>query len=249
MPPLSGIRPIAEKLWMNLADLAATTRSQASAILAPAPAATPLTRAITGWGSAVSVRISGFQLASTVSPRSTASPGATARSLRSCPAQKPRPAPVRISDPRIAEVGQRVAQLAVHLRGEAVEPVGAVERDPGDAALSLEVDGLVSHAAGLAKEGAWTQTNSQTRVAQAMLAAEGTGPAWGIGIEEAREGYARVSMRLRADMLNGHGIAHGGMIFALADTAFAYVCNGANHAAVAAQARSCSSARRRKAKH
>ena len=74
------------------------------------------------------------------------------------------------------------------------------------------------------------------RVAQAMLEAEGTGPAWGIRIEEAREGYARVSMRLRPDMLNGHGIAHGGMIFALADSAFAYVCNGANHASVAAQA-------------
>ncbi len=74
------------------------------------------------------------------------------------------------------------------------------------------------------------------KVAQTMLAAEGTGPAWGIVIEEAREGYARVSMRVRADMLNGHGIAHGGMIFALADSAFAYVCNGANHASVAAQA-------------
>ena len=74
------------------------------------------------------------------------------------------------------------------------------------------------------------------KVARAMLDAEGTGPAWGIIIEEARAGYARVSMVVRADMLNGHGITHGGMIFALADTAFAYVCNGANHASVAAQA-------------
>src|SRR5215208_5689079 len=74
------------------------------------------------------------------------------------------------------------------------------------------------------------------RVAQHMLASEGTGPAWGITIEEAREGYARVSMQIRPEMLNGHGIAHGGMIFALADSAFAYVCNGANHASVAAQA-------------
>jgi acyl-CoA thioesterase len=73
-------------------------------------------------------------------------------------------------------------------------------------------------------------------VAREMLASEGTGPAWGIVIEEAREDYARISMVVRADMLNGHGIAHGGMIFALADTAFAYVCNGANHASVAAQA-------------
>ena len=74
------------------------------------------------------------------------------------------------------------------------------------------------------------------RVAHSMLAAEGTGPAWGIRIEEARHRYARVSMVVRPDMLNGHGIAHGGMIFALADSAFAYVCNGSNHASVAAQA-------------
>ena len=74
------------------------------------------------------------------------------------------------------------------------------------------------------------------RVANAMLAAEGTGPAWDLKLEEAREDYARVSMVVRADMLNGHGYAHGGMIFALADSAFAYVCNGANHASMAAQA-------------
>jgi len=75
-----------------------------------------------------------------------------------------------------------------------------------------------------------------SQVAHKMLASEGTGPAWGIVIEEAREDYARISMVVRPDMLNGHGIAHGGMIFALADSAFAYVCNGANHASVAAQA-------------
>ena len=74
-----------------------------------------------------------------------------------------------------------------------------------------------------------------SRVAHKMLAGEGTGPAWGIRIEDVREAYARISMVVRADMLNSHGITHGGMIFALADTAFAYVCNGANHATVAAQ--------------
>ena len=74
------------------------------------------------------------------------------------------------------------------------------------------------------------------KVAHAMLAAEGTGPAWGIEIEEVREGYARIRMALRADMLNGHGIAHGGMVFSLADTCFAYVCNGRNLRTVAANA-------------
>lgn len=75
-----------------------------------------------------------------------------------------------------------------------------------------------------------------SRVAHGMLAAEGTGPAWGIRIEEARAGYARLVMTIRADMLNGHGIIHGGMVFSLADTAFAYVCNGRNEKSVAAQA-------------
>src|SRR3954470_11267614 len=74
------------------------------------------------------------------------------------------------------------------------------------------------------------------KIARSMLAAEGAGPAWGIEIEEAREGYARIRMRLRSDMLNGHGNAHGGMIFALADSAFAYACNGRNLKTVAAQA-------------
>ena len=75
-----------------------------------------------------------------------------------------------------------------------------------------------------------------SKVAHAMLSDEGTGPAWGIRIEEARAGYCRLSMTLRDDMLNGHRTAHGGMVFALADTAFAYVCNGRNERSVAAQA-------------
>ena len=75
-----------------------------------------------------------------------------------------------------------------------------------------------------------------SRVAHEMLAAEGTGPAWGIQIEETRSGYCRLSMTLRDDMLNGHRTAHGGIVFALADTAFAYICNGKNERTVAAQA-------------
>ena len=74
------------------------------------------------------------------------------------------------------------------------------------------------------------------KVAHHMLAQEGTGPAWGIVIEDAREGYGRLSMQVRSDMLNCHRIVHGGMVFALADTAFAYVCNGRNEKSVAAQA-------------
>lgn len=78
--------------------------------------------------------------------------------------------------------------------------------------------------------------NLARRVAETMLQREGTGPAWGIVIEDAREGYARLRMTLRDDMLNGHRSAHGGMIFALADTAFAYACNSRNEMTVAQSA-------------
>lgn len=74
------------------------------------------------------------------------------------------------------------------------------------------------------------------RVADELLRREGTGPAWGITIEDAREGYSVVRMTVRDDMLNGHRIAHGGMIFALADTAFAYACNSRNENTVAQNA-------------
>ena len=166
MPPLSGIRPIAEKLWMNLADFAATTMSQASAMLAPAPAATPLTRAITGCGSEVSVRISGFQhcldrLAEV--DRFARRDGAVVEIL---PGAKAAPGAGQHDDARIAEVGERVAQLVVHLRGEAVEPVGAVERDAGDRAVRLERRWSRKPCARLAKERAWTQTSWLRRATQ-----------------------------------------------------------------------------------
>lgn len=74
------------------------------------------------------------------------------------------------------------------------------------------------------------------RIAERMMSQEGAAPAWGLVLEEARAGYARVRMTVRPDMLNGFGGAHGGMIFALADAAFAYACNSHNTATVAAQA-------------
>ena len=74
------------------------------------------------------------------------------------------------------------------------------------------------------------------RIALKLNALEGTAPAWNLTVDEARTGYARVRMPLRADMLNGHRMAHGGMIFAIADTAFAYACNSHNERTVAQQA-------------
>lgn len=65
-------------------------------------------------------------------------------------------------------------------------------------------------------------------IARRLHAAEGTSRALGLEFESASEGAARASMVIREDMLNGHGVAHGGMIFLLADTAFAWACNSRN---------------------
>jgi acyl-CoA thioesterase len=73
------------------------------------------------------------------------------------------------------------------------------------------------------------------KVAEAMRAREGGDVQAGMTLEAAREGYARVALDVGAGMLNGHGTVHGGMIFLLADTAFAYASNSRNEAAVAQQ--------------
>ena len=55
----------------------------------------------------------------------------------------------------------------------------------------------------------------------------------GMVVDDASPGYAQLSMLVRDDMVNGHGNCHGGMIFTLADTAFAHACNTRNRASVA----------------
>ena len=58
--------------------------------------------------------------------------------------------------------------------------------------------------------------------------------ALGMTLDEIRPGYARMRMRVREDMLNGHGTCHGGYIFMLADSAFAFACNSHNFNTVGA---------------
>ncbi len=57
--------------------------------------------------------------------------------------------------------------------------------------------------------------------------------ALGIAVLGVAPGRATLSMRVRQDMLNGHNCCHGGMLFTLADTAFAHACNSYNRATVA----------------
>jgi acyl-CoA thioesterase len=58
--------------------------------------------------------------------------------------------------------------------------------------------------------------------------------ALGMLLAEIRPGYARMTMPVRRDMLNGHQTCHGGYIFMLADSAFAFACNSHNHNTVGA---------------
>jgi acyl-CoA thioesterase len=58
--------------------------------------------------------------------------------------------------------------------------------------------------------------------------------ALGMLLAEIRPGYARMTMQVRRDMLNGHQTCHGGYIFMLADSAFAFACNSHNHNTVGA---------------
>lgn len=71
------------------------------------------------------------------------------------------------------------------------------------------------------------------RVAAEMYARDRAAQGLGIYLADIRPGYARMTMTARNDTLNGHAMRHGGFIFALADSAFAYACNGHNQTTVA----------------
>jgi acyl-CoA thioesterase len=71
-------------------------------------------------------------------------------------------------------------------------------------------------------------------VAAAMYARDTASQGLGMQIEAIAPGYARMTMAVRADMLNGHQTCHGGFIFTLADSAFAFACNSHNLVTVGA---------------
>jgi acyl-CoA thioesterase len=70
--------------------------------------------------------------------------------------------------------------------------------------------------------------------AEAMWRDDDASRGLGMEILEIKAGYARLAMTIKPNMVNGHGIAHGGFIFTLADSAFAFACNSHNERTVAA---------------
>ena len=71
------------------------------------------------------------------------------------------------------------------------------------------------------------------RVGAAMYARDHASRALGMTLKMINAGQAELTMTVRADMLNGHATCHGGFIFALADSAFAFACNSYNLVTVA----------------
>ena len=73
-------------------------------------------------------------------------------------------------------------------------------------------------------------------VGRAMYAEDNASRALGMVLDEVRPGQAKMRMTVRDDMINGHDICHGGLIFTLADSTFAFACNARNQVTVAAGA-------------
>ena len=77
-------------------------------------------------------------------------------------------------------------------------------------------------------------TPAAEAAARALFAHDRASQGLGISLIAVEPGVASVTMTVRPDMANGHGICHGGFIFALADSAFAFACNSHGPATVAA---------------
>jgi len=71
--------------------------------------------------------------------------------------------------------------------------------------------------------------------ADAMWGEDQASQGLGMEIVDIKAGQATLAMTIQPHMVNGHGIAHGGFIFTLADSAFAFACNSRNERTVAAQ--------------
>ena len=87
-----------------------------------------------------------------------------------------------------------------------------------------------------AKQDADRRQRTAERSVEALYRGDAASQQLGMTIESCGPGRATVSMRIRPDMVNGHRICHGGLIFALADSAFAFACNSYGDNTVAAGA-------------
>ena len=71
------------------------------------------------------------------------------------------------------------------------------------------------------------------KVVETMLQNDRFSQWLGITVIAVREGYAKIQMTVREEMVNGFGVTHGGITFSLADSAFAFACNNRNNLSMA----------------
>jgi acyl-CoA thioesterase len=88
----------------------------------------------------------------------------------------------------------------------------------------------------MSKAGGQQAQRLAERAARTLFERDRASQALGMRLVEVRPGRARVVMTVRPDMVNGHDVCHGGLVFALADSAFAFACNSHNESTVAAAA-------------
>ncbi len=80
------------------------------------------------------------------------------------------------------------------------------------------------------------ETDLARRCAETMYANDAASRALGIRVDVPAAGRANATMTVRSDMVNGFDVCHGGLVFTLADTAFAFACNGYDDRSFAAAA-------------
>jgi acyl-CoA thioesterase len=79
-----------------------------------------------------------------------------------------------------------------------------------------------------------TEKDKQANLVVASMMEKDLFSQWlGIKVLQVNEGYSKIKMVVREEMINGFGIVHGGIAFSLADSAFAFACNNRNNLSVA----------------
>ncbi|HEX5150511.1 MAG TPA: hydroxyphenylacetyl-CoA thioesterase PaaI [Parafilimonas sp.] len=77
------------------------------------------------------------------------------------------------------------------------------------------------------------QTKNPAAIVKHMLLTDAFSQWLGIDVMEIKEGYSKIKMKVREEMMNGLNVVHGGIAFSFADSAFAFACNSRNNLSLA----------------
>ena len=89
---------------------------------------------------------------------------------------------------------------------------------------------------GIDRESALNSKQVAQAIVEKLLQTDACSAALGINVVDLDARYAVLTMKVRDDMVNGHGVCHGGMVFTLADTCSAFACNSENESSLLSSA-------------